>query len=57
MLAPLNRDRQQERTSDGTRPPAARIVAPEMAIAQSTTDTHKESCPYRHQNGDGKRYE
>ena len=55
MFATLNRDRQKECTRNGTGPPSSRIVAPKVAIAQSTTYTYQEGSPNRHQNSDGKR--
>ena len=45
---------QQEGTNDSTSPPATWIVAPIMSIAQRTADTHKQSRPDSHQNGDRK---
>ena len=53
VFAPLDLDRQQEHTRDGSRPPATRVIAPIVTIAQRTSYAHQECSPDGHCNGDG----
>jgi hypothetical protein len=53
VFASLHLNGQKEDTGNDARPPAARIITPEMAVAQRAADADEEGRPDGHYNGNG----